>query len=561
MTRTRHVRRGVLVVALLALLAASTTVSAPPIRAEIGYGQVAFMYPSGDPRSDEFHLATAEVDGWPRRVLSSQRAIGRPSYSPDGTRIAFSGPVGDGSLGRYGIYVINADGSGLRQITAPRYGDFDPAWSPDGSRIAFRRDTRGTTRQTNCCRLFVASANGANARAVPNGDNAAYPTWSPDGSRIAFSHPSGLRVVNADGSGLRTLYGGAVTQPAWSPDSRLIAFVRVYSPDRSELWTIPSEGGQARVRTAPHFQVESPSWAEDSRTIFFTGYRGRGYEGRTASAIWRVGGYGQLTHMATLGLHVYHLAYVPRINRVGDMPVAGDWDGIGGDGPGVARPADDGRLWWHLRQSVRGGTTASLEQYGSVGDTPIAGDWDGDGADAPGVVRRVGDQLQWHLRSGTSGPTYRTFTWGVASDIPVVGDWDGDGVDTPGVGRPEGGGMRWFLTDTFGSPYRTFFWGDRSDEPVVGDWNGDGRDDIGVARVIGNAWQWHVRGGSASGTTLRTFGYGVPSYGDMPITGDWNGDDRDGPGVTRLVTNDIQWHLLERYDSTSTTYFFTYGYH
>ena len=68
-----------------------------------------------------------------------------PSYSPDGTQIAFRGdldlaePSGDEE-----IYVMNADGTNVRQLTSN--GDFDsaPAWSPDGTKIAFEKAAAGT---------------------------------------------------------------------------------------------------------------------------------------------------------------------------------------------------------------------------------------------------------------------------------------------------------------------------------------------------------------------------------------------------------------------------------
>ena len=60
--------------------------------------------------------------------------VERMRWSPDGSRIAFA-PFSH--LGSVGIYVMNADGSGRRQITETANADGEPAWSPDGRRIAF----------------------------------------------------------------------------------------------------------------------------------------------------------------------------------------------------------------------------------------------------------------------------------------------------------------------------------------------------------------------------------------------------------------------------------------
>src|SRR5690606_28600497 len=77
-------------------------------------------------------------------------------------------------------------------------------------------------------------------------------------------------------------------------------------------------------------------------------------------------------------------------------------------------------------------------------------------------------------------------------------------------------------------------YGRADDVPVTGDWDGDGRDGIGVYRV----GRWHLRDDPGPGGhtgALPLYGYA----GDVPVTGDWEGDGRDGVGVFR----DGEWHL------------------
>src|SRR4029077_20999841 len=124
-----------------------------------------------------------------------------PAWSPDGQMIAFVGHPGLGEP----IYVVRADGSGLRNLTPKPVGAYAaPAWSPDGRKIAFVSDRDGNSE------IYVMNANGSGQRSLTR--NPAYdadPAWSPDGRKIAFASNRdgnyGIYVMNADGSGQRRL--------------------------------------------------------------------------------------------------------------------------------------------------------------------------------------------------------------------------------------------------------------------------------------------------------------------------------------------------------------------
>jgi Tol biopolymer transport system component len=111
-----------------------------------------------------------------------------PTFSPDGQRIAFIGATGEQS----DLYVMNVDGSGLRQLTDDLYGDAQPAWSPDGRWIAFASE-RGP--QTDLAMLRFGK-------------------W-----RISLLDVSTGRVEILPGQGGRNL------NPQWSPDSRDLIFI------------------------------------------------------------------------------------------------------------------------------------------------------------------------------------------------------------------------------------------------------------------------------------------------------------------------------------------------
>lgn len=133
------------------------------------------------------------VDSGASRFLTNGQD---PSWSPTGSQIAFT----DGGQ----IIVINADGSGRRQLTNNAGASMYPTWSPDGTRIACSLDGQG---------IYLMNADGTGARLV-----APYTSWglawSPNGSRLAISSQYTLLLMNTDGSGIVNLTQGV--QPSWS---------------------------------------------------------------------------------------------------------------------------------------------------------------------------------------------------------------------------------------------------------------------------------------------------------------------------------------------------------
>ncbi|MGH3137197.1 MAG: LpqB family beta-propeller domain-containing protein [Gaiellaceae bacterium] len=170
------------------------------------------------------------ADGSGQRTLA-RRGSG-PAWSPDGRRIAFA------ITGK--LYVVNADGSGHRTLTrlGRDGGVATLAWSPDGRKLLFLLEHPSAPRCGYCFHLFVLNADGSGLRDLTRelsggfGTPASDPVWSPDGRMLAFVRLNtrhGVYVINADGSAVRNLTpksrGAFYAAPAWSPDGRKITFV------------------------------------------------------------------------------------------------------------------------------------------------------------------------------------------------------------------------------------------------------------------------------------------------------------------------------------------------
>lgn len=112
----------------------------------------------GDPRAVDLYVVDLEGDGEPRRLNDALTYDAEPDWSPDGSRIAFSSARED-EWNRE-IRVMNADGSGERNLTRAAGMDWSPRWSPDGSKILFRSDRAGAPD------LYVMDADGSNLRRV-----------------------------------------------------------------------------------------------------------------------------------------------------------------------------------------------------------------------------------------------------------------------------------------------------------------------------------------------------------------------------------------------------------
>ena len=190
-----------------------------------------------------------------------------PTWSPDGRKLLFAN---DGDL-----YVMDARGAGRVKLADGQYGIVQHRWSPDGRMIAYvdgRIDGPDIIEE-----LWVMRADGGEKRRLADG--ATDPSWSPDAGRIAYVRGH-IRIMNSDGSGDRQLTNRPSFQPAWSPDGSRIAFVTV---DDKGMFLINPDGTGELKLTPGLTEDDSPTWSPDgSRIAFNTGPRGEPFESDVA---------------------------------------------------------------------------------------------------------------------------------------------------------------------------------------------------------------------------------------------------------------------------------------
>ena len=219
--------------------------------------QIAFAAWTDDPSNIKIYLMRADGSGRHELMASQPRLNWRPAWSPDGRQLTFT----SNRDGNFEIYRVNADGSGLVNLTHHPKNDRDAVWAPDGSRIAFVSDREGQND------IYLMNPDGSDVvRLTSEPSSDVLPRWSPRGDRLVFSSNRGgdgygIYLLNVESGEVKLVIDQKAiddSTPAWVGDDQIIFSVNFDA--QWDLFLVNVDGTNLTRLTNTETSERFPDW-------------------------------------------------------------------------------------------------------------------------------------------------------------------------------------------------------------------------------------------------------------------------------------------------------------
>jgi eukaryotic-like serine/threonine-protein kinase len=258
-------------------------------------------------------------------LASMSGAERQPSFSPDGSQVAFAFTPAGGQDSSTHIYVKSVSSAGSMPLTAGALSDFRPAFSPDGTRVAFLRRAEGRLK------VMVMPSSGGTARQcgeiVDLLREYAVMTWDATGQNLfvadrvseSRSEVALFQLSVETGARRQVTFpaaGESDWMPAVSPDGQTLGYSRLAENGRGDVWAVPIAGGRWRRLTDTNEVIFCWTWSAEGKDLLIS-YR------RSARAyLWRqpLSG-GRAMRVAGLDDQVKEIS----VARKGNLLVYGSW--------------------------------------------------------------------------------------------------------------------------------------------------------------------------------------------------------------------------------------------